>query len=282
MTPDRLAELDSQFGPDPGSIFRPVNRDFAPVAYYFDIALWSSQFHTGYRRLFRTLAAIPFAAVAILAAIVIAALVLGGFRLAQSDRPRFVAGASTAATGFTMMTLEMLLLLAFQAVYGYVYQQLAWLIAAFMTGMAVGAWLAFRLVRGARMHVLAATQFIAAAAPLILLGVFAAAGNANSSAGLAGSRLAFPALALLSGMLGGFEFRIAGRIFFSETRSPAARHPGTLYALDLAGSCLAAALISVWLIPLFGFVRTALLCALVSLAPAALALSQGSAADPAE
>ena len=42
--------------------------------------------------------------------------------------------------------------------------------------------------------------------------------------------------------------------------------PGTLYALDLAGSCLGAVLFSAWLVPMFGFLKTALLLALVSLA----------------
>ena len=40
--------------------------------------------------------------------------------------------------GFTMIGLEILLLLAFQAIYGYFYQQLAILIGAFMAGMAAG------------------------------------------------------------------------------------------------------------------------------------------------
>ncbi|MGA9627130.1 MAG: fused MFS/spermidine synthase, partial [Bryobacteraceae bacterium] len=38
MMPDRMADLDRQIEPRPET---PVNRDFAPVAYYFDVALWS-------------------------------------------------------------------------------------------------------------------------------------------------------------------------------------------------------------------------------------------------
>ena len=46
--------------------------------------------------------------------------------------------------GFTLLGLEMLLLLGFQALYGYVYQQLSILVALFMVGMATGAWLALK------------------------------------------------------------------------------------------------------------------------------------------
>ena len=168
----------------------------------------------------------------------------------------------------------MLLLLAFQAVYGYVYQQLAVLIAAFMAGMALGSWLAMRRAARGGMRVLAITQALAAAAPLVLVGLFEAIGRANGAASLAASQIAFPALALVSGMLGGYEFSVASRIFFggTEAGTPVARRPGTLYALDLAGSCLGAVLFSVWFIPVFGFLKTALLSAMVSLAPAALVM----------
>ena len=158
-----------------------------------------------------------------------------------------------------MIGLEMLLLLGFQAVYGYVYQQLAVVIAAFMAGMALGSWLAMRPRARIGMRALAATLLLAAAAPLLLLAISHSAG-----------RFAFPALAALAGMIGGYEFALASRI---------APRPGKLYALDLAGSCLAAILFSVWLVPVFGFLRTALLSAMVSLAPAAMAISR---TDPAE
>jgi spermidine synthase len=177
-----------------------------------------------------------------------------------------------------MIGLEMLLLLAFQALYGYVYQQLALVIAAFMAGMALGSWLALRRAAHAGMRVLAITQVLAAAAPLVLLGLFEAVGPADSTLGLTASRIAFPVLALASGMLGGYQFPVASRIFFGriQTGTPVLRRPGTLYALDLAGSCLGAILFSAWFVPIFGFLKTALLSALVSLAPAAVAVLEDS------
>jgi predicted membrane-bound spermidine synthase len=68
-------------------------------------------------------------------------------------------------------------------------------------------------------------------------------------------------------MLGGFEFPVASRMV---------HRPGRLYALDLAGSCLGAVLFSAWLVPVFGFFRTALLAAMVSLAAAATAMLEDS------
>ena len=302
MTPDRMSDLDAQIRPDPlGTPATPINRDFAPVAYYFDVALWAGEFNQGYRRLFRTMAGVNFGSVVAVFGVV---LVVGGRFLTRASRPtgkrvrmsadtarrsacataQLAAGFSTAAMGFTMIGLEMLLLLAFQAVYGYVYQQLAVVIAAFMAGMALGSWLGMRRAAQGGMRVLAITQVLAAAAPLVLLGLFEAIGRANGTLGLVASQIAFPALALVSGMLGGYQFPVASRIFFGgpQTRTLAAQRPGTLYALDLAGSCLGAVLFSAWLVPVFGFFRTALLSAMVSLAPAAMAMLEDSGTDPAE
>jgi spermidine synthase len=315
MTPDRMLDLDTQIRPLEAT---PVNRDFAPVAYYFDVALWAGEFNQGYRRLFRAMAGIQFGIVLAVFGVVLTALVVGG-RLATrtsiarfgaggktlpngrgsdqshdrervifgSNTSRFVAGFSTAAMGFTMIGLEMLLLLAFQAVYGYVYRQLAVVIAAFMAGMALGSWLGMRRAARGGMRVMATTQVLAAAAPLVLLGLFEAIGRANSPLSLAASQIAFPALALVSAMLGGYQFPVASRIFFGEAgqaEAPALplQRPGTLYALDLAGSCLGAVLFCAWLVPVFGFFKTAVLSAMVSLAPAAMAMLESSETDPAE
>jgi spermidine synthase len=285
MMPDRMADLDAQLRPGPeGTPATPVNRDFAPVAYYFDVALWSSQFNPGYRRLFRTLAGAGFGTMVATGGVVLGALVVAGrFLTARRRRRPLAAGFCTAATGFTTLGLEMLLLLAFQAVYGYVYQQLAMLIAAFMAGMALGSWLGMRRTAPGGRRVLAITQVLAALAPLVLLGLCAAMGQASGTAGLAARQLAFPALALGSGMLGGYEFAVASRIFFGGTQAGAPAHrPGTLYALDLAGSCLGAVLFSAWFVPVFGFLKTALLSAMVSLAAAAMAMPGDSGTDPAD
>jgi spermidine synthase len=277
ITPERMADLNTQLRPGATT---PVNRDFAPVAYYFDIALWSSQFNQGYRRLFRAMAGVDFGVMVAAFGVQLAALVAAGRFLTKSRyRLPLAAGFCTAATGFAMIGLEMLLLLGFQAVYGYVYQQLALLIAAFMAGMALGSWLALlgqasacqlplagaSFLRPAPlgMTALACTQVLSAAAPLVLLALFQAIARADSTSTLAASRIAFPALALASGTLGGFEFALASRML---------PRPGTLYALDLMGSCLGAILFSVWLVPVFGFLKTALLSAMVSLAAAALAM----------
>ncbi len=258
MMPDRVADLEAQIRPQPRT---PVNRDFAPVAYYFNLAFWSGRFRPGYGVAFRDLARVDYGTVvAVVAGLLgLAALALGKLKHAPP-------GFATAAMGFTMIGLEILLLLAFQAIYGSLYRQLAIVIGAFMAGMAAGSWLALR--RGGRGS-LAAPQILGAAAPLVLTGLCMAVAHWAASAL---SQWLFPLLAILCGALGGYQFRVASRVFFGGEKGG---NPGAPYALDLAGSCAGAILFSVYLIPVFGFVRTAGLMALVSLAPLAVRRRSG-------
>lgn len=203
LAPERVRELAAQIQADAGT---PVNRDFAPIAYYFDLTLWSARFGGLYRALLEYAGQVPFWALCIAALAALAGLI----RVMRPTPAALCAGV----TGFTMIGVEILLLLGFQAIYGYVYQQLALLVAAFMAGMSCGGWLALRRSTPPR---LAPVQLAVAVSPLAVFGLL----------GLGAA--AAPALALVCGALGGFQFAAATRQYF--------RQGGKLYALDLAGSC---------------------------------------------
>jgi spermidine synthase len=257
-----MADLAAQIQPQANT---PVNRDFTPIAYYFDVILWSTRFNRGWRAVFQPLARLGFPVV------VVAAFIAIGAIAALSRRrwgTRGVAGVAVGAMGFTMMALEILLLLGFQAIYGYVYHQLAILIATFMGGMALGSWWGLR--RNGSLPVL---QTIAAVAPLALCGLLIAMSSvASVAAFFVMSQIVFPALALLCGLLGGFQFPVAARIFFAGE----SRGAGTLYGLDLAGACLGAVTLSGYLVPVFGFVKTAVLMAVLNSVPVVGVMSSRS------
>jgi hypothetical protein len=219
-----MAELEDRIRPLPST---PINRDFAPIACHLGLAAWTSRFHPGYGP------ALPWAA-----ALVPLLLLWPARRFAGA------AGMCVAAMGFTQIGLEMMLLLGFQAVHGYLYHQLAGIVAGFMAGMALGSWL------GGTRFSLRQLQLAASASGLIVL------------ASLTLPAPLYPVLALACGLLGGYQFVAAGR------RAPAAG-AGTLYALDLAGACAAALLFTIVLIPVMGFLPSALLIAALNLLTAA-------------
>jgi spermidine synthase len=305
MSPDRMLDLQLQIEPQPAT---PINRDFTPIAYYFDVVLWSSRFHSHWRELLEWLAGREFFWVADVVFRGLFALTLLVWlyerlrNLRHRKTPSYHAtlGLCVAAMGFTLLGLEVLLLLGFQALYGYVYQQLSVLVAVFMVGMAAGAWLALKgvapllggggvggggyegqridqpppsplLSQGGGYLRLALLQLLAGLSPLLLYAFFVLLERVRSLAALLTiSQMVFPVLALIAGLMGGYQFPLASRIYFAHADN-SNRGPGTLYALDLAGACLGAVALSAYLLPVFGFLRTAMLMAVLDLAPAALA-----------
>jgi spermidine synthase len=268
MMPDRMAQVREQLRPIAST---PVNRDFAPIAYYFDIVLWSAQFKGGFTRWFQAAAQIDFPhlfAVTLLVLLLVAVLL--AFVGTPGRRARSSAAFCVAATGLTLITLQVILLLAFQSIYGYVYHQLAILIGLGMAGIGLGSWLGIRHTRSRGLppyRILASTQFLLAlSAPALIFVVSLLAKISGVASIWMAAQLAFPALAALSGVLGGYQFPIAAEIAL-QGRSKL----GTLYAIDLLGGCVGALLLSTYLIPVFGFWKTAWLCAAVNLAPALLA-----------
>jgi spermidine synthase len=271
MMPDRMTQVREQLQPLSST---PVNRDFEPIAYYFDIVLWSAQFKAGYSNWFRMAARIRFTNIICitLAGLLLAAAILALMRN-RERRARSAAAFCVAATGFTLIALQILLLLAFQFIYGYVYHQLTILIAMNMAGVALGSWLGIRrasLSGRLPFRAMAANQILLAlSAPALIFIIGLLANLSGTATTWLAAQCIFPALAALSGILGGYQFPIASQIFLHD--SSGSDKLGTLYAIDLLGGCVGALLVSTYLIPVFGFWRTAALSAAISLAPALLA-----------
>ncbi|MGO9340343.1 MAG: fused MFS/spermidine synthase [Terracidiphilus sp.] len=271
MSPDRMAQVQDQLHPLAST---PVNRDFAPIAYYFDVVLWTAQFKSGYLSWFRDAAHVPFRQVIDSTAMVLIIAVAGmAFFPGRQRRARSAAAFCAATTGFTLMVLQIILLLAFQSIYGCVYHQLAVLVGVFMAGIAFGSWLSIRQTsKSARATYLrlATTQaLLCLSAPLLILAISPMSGLSGRATEWIAAQVVFPACAALAGMLGGYQFPLAAEIFLDDRSGRSGL--GILYAVDLLGGCAAALVLSTYLIPVFGFWKTAWLSAAINLAPALLA-----------
>ena len=272
MMPDRMAQVREMLQPLPTT---PVNRDFQPVAYYFGAVLWSAQFRSSYAHALETAARVRFSSLLTSAAVLLLMLVVVSAWLATPRRGHVTAVWSVCATGYTLMTLQILLLLAFQSVYGYVYGELAMLIGMFMAGLALGTWLGITRYRGAdRRAVLRAVAMnqllLAIDAPLLLVVVYLLARSSGAGASPWIAHVVFPALAVLCAVPGGFQFPVVTEIYLRGREAQSGT--GTLYAVDLVGGCVGALLLAGFLIPVFGFWKTAWLAAVISVVPALLAM----------
>jgi spermidine synthase len=271
MMPDRMEQVRDELQP---TATTQANRDFSPIAYYFNVVLWSTQFKPDYAVWLRAAEHVDFTVVlgvVLMALLSVAALL--GFVPAREQRIRSAAAYSMATTGFTLMALQIFLLLAFQSIYGCIYHQLAILIGLCMAGIAFGSWLGMRRARrddsSPCRTVLFIQLLLALSCPVLMLLVSLLATVTGMATSWFAAQCVFPALAALSGILGGYQFPVATGLYLSE--GSGRRRLGMIYAIDLLGGCAGALVLSGYLIPVFGFWKTAWLCAALNLPPSLLA-----------
>ncbi len=228
--------------------FERRNLDFAPASYLYDFLIWHKAV-SGPSRFFSRLTSLSFGRFAAVAALV---ALLAGAATKLLDRRRRGASVTLAAAlfGWTIMSTNLILLLAFQTLFGYIYAWLAALNAVFMIGMSAGAHLVNRnLHRFPAISLTATAAAVTAAAQLVL------------PAASFCRRMDAPILFLLpvfaTGAIGGALFPLLC-LRLHRQRGTADR--GRLYAADVFGGGSAAAGAAL-LVPVFGFRCTAFLAA---------------------
>ncbi|HUI66133.1 MAG TPA: hypothetical protein VL126_14915, partial [Bacteroidota bacterium] len=159
-------------------------------------------------------------------------------------------GTGVFTAGFAASSVEIVLLVAFQTLYGSLYTMTGIVITAFMAGLGAGSLLSRRFTRGEPINRLIALQMslslVCALLPAGLLAIRSAIEFPVLVHGL------FTALAFLIAILIGLEFGFAASARSGNVRAAASE----LYGLDLVGSALGALLASVYGIPLFGLSLT--------------------------
>jgi len=231
LSPDRLAAVRRAVRQD-----APANRDFNPILYYYHLRYWTSQFEAGFGFLLGGLSVV---------------LLICLVRMRPVSLAIFTTGLAASA-------LEVVLLVAFQILYGCVYRQVGIIVTMFMVGLGVGSFTMNRLLARRSRRDLArlelAVAVYAACLPLVLIGLGKLGSGAAASVI---SQVAIPLLAMALAMLVGLEFPLAGKADFRSVASTAAR----LYTADYLGAALGALLVSTLLIPVMGVVMVCLLVA---------------------
>jgi len=229
LHPLRIETLRKRIDEEPAAI----NTDLHPVSYFFHAVLWSTQFKGPESRVLEALAGIP-AGWLLNVPLALAVLTLAFFAL--FPRPAAFSVIPVGLMGLTTMAAEILVLIRFQTLHGVVYGRLAFLLSAFMAGLAAGAFcgVARRRHRAAEIVLIQAGLL-----GLVLALELSLSGHPSAAA--------FYAALLALGFLGGDFFIVAGAVF-----PEGARRTGIAYAADLAGSFAAAVALSSVLIPLAG------------------------------
>lgn len=244
-----------------------INTDLRPVSYYYDMILWSTQFASGskvesaYKRVFEASSHLNlgwFILPAFLAFIVF--LFIGNWK--QHVRRKFILVA-IMITGFAEITFEVLVSLAFQIIYGYMYYKLGLILTAFMVGLIAGSILMTRIMDRLKneLRTFIFTQAAVCVYPLILLLTFWFFKGGGYY--FWGANIIFPVLPIIAGFIGGFQFPLATKIYLKH-RAQVGRVAGLTYGMDLVGSCVGAFFVSAFLVPIIGIPNTCFAVVLLS------------------
>ncbi len=237
-----------------------INRDMRPVAVYHDLALWNVLFYPRTGALFSFLSNLELGW--ILTPLVLMAISLVAFR----RRMRIVSAPVHFAiftTGLAGMTLSIIMLYAFQALCGYLFQELGIVSATFMLGAAIGSWLTGQKIPKINEDMKAlskaelAISSYSISAPLI---ISYSSSHLSYASILPLARILIPSLNLAAGFFVGIEFPIASRIQLKVSERVGSVS-GSLYATDLIGACAGALMASIWLIPLYGVMGASIVVA---------------------
>ena len=240
FTNDRYRDLEKRLK----EAVVPMNTDIRPICYTYAAMIWLSRF---FPKL--AIADLPvfgtdwrgFGYAPWMIALGIALL----FAVSRLF-PAWRRGLLVAAAGFIGIVFEAVLLLAYQAKEGALYQDIGLLLMMFMAGLALGAWLLNEAVRWTGLRRQHTRRWgIALLAGFCLLG---AAVIAEVNGMVPGGLITMALLLAVTGFLVAGILAYAGLYGVRDQRTVIA----PLYAADLLGGCLGSFLGSLVLIPLFG------------------------------
>lgn len=229
----RRAELKRTLEETSGVV---INRDFRPTTYYYFTNFWLNKF------------ASPLGCLLGGILLVLIGAVIAGKRKSLVSLAREKECLIIFIIGFVGMLLEVILLLGFQIISGYVYWQMGILFAAFMLGLFLGSAIGTRAQHHSRqMHSRYLSLSSIAMAGLSVAAEFLLPHLVNAST--AQNIGIFTGLLMLIGIIVGASFVIAGFLMGAQEIVLKA---GRLYAADLWGAASGAMLSTNFIIPLWG------------------------------
>jgi spermidine synthase len=234
-----------------------INRDFRPISYYYDMVFWAARFKgsvfTAALKSMNAKLVFSFAGLSVF--LILLSGLLGNARAGSLRRAAILA---IAANGFSQITFQVVILIAFQIIYGYVFYKVGIIVTAFMAGIALGGLYGIRALphmKDERRYMIS-VQAGLCLYPLGLLSVlwfFSAA--ASFSAEWIGSNIVFIVLPVISGFIGGALFPFANKAIAPGIDEVG--HAGSLsYGVDLLGSCAGALVVGTVLVPILGIPAT--------------------------
>ena len=247
------------------SMTAKLNQDFKPIGYLYHTLLWMSLFHSG-KGLLPYIDNINIH----LFIFIMIGLILLTFLFQRMKKSNFRApvALSIATTGMSEIAFQIIVILAFQFLYGYMYYKIGVILTSFMIGLVLGSLAINRMLEKLKNEraLYLKTQLAICIYPLILPIIFTYISKTSLSRPELGQALqtSFAFLPIVAGFIGGFQFPLANKICLKDS-SEVGKTTGFLYGIDLFGSSVGGLLIGLFLVPMFGIIQTCLLLSILNI-----------------
>jgi spermidine synthase len=244
-----------------------VNSDLNLKAYAYNLLMSSSHYNQTTVKIFAFFSKRNiWITILLLLAVVILLSSRLRFSFQISQPPTFRVLYGVATFGLTGISLEIIIVFAFQVFFGYLYYKIGLLLALFMVGLAGGSFIFSYYPKSwtSRLKTLITFQITLACFCLSLTLVviyFHYQPNLAYDNFFYGE--AFSLLSLAAGFIGGTHFPLANRLLLKKqtTVGPVA---GLIYSVDLLGSFLGCLLVGLVFIPSVGILQTLFILALLN------------------
>ncbi len=256
-----------------------VNTDARPVTYFLNLVLWDSLTGGRLHGLFHGLKDVKLQWFLIPIVIALAGriiyVVLRQFKLninqpasVEEFNPYYTKQLKTnclialATTGFTGIALEIVLLYAFQNIYGYIYERMGVIVAVFMVGLALGGYITNRIIQKRNftwINVLMVFEGVVGLFALILPFIIYVLSFYSIAA-----EVGLTLFIGIAGVLTGLEFPLINKLFMQSNKDMAVS-AGVTYSADHIGAILGAILTGVIFVPLLGVFGTCLILAVLKI-----------------
>ncbi len=270
------AEEDDLFAaPEPKpEDYKPakINTDLRPVSYFFNLLIWDKYTNSKLHRFFRGVEGLKLGWVlaGVAGLVVLRLIYVLGLRRPKDAQIRFNSLLSMFVCGLSAMAFDLLLLFAYQNLFGYLYHMVGLLVALFMFGLALGAALmnlaAKRVTNGVVALILLQAGLVAYAvavpAALPALSRLIAASSITAQ-GL------FMLLVVVGGMIPGAQFPLVSKLYLERSHNTA-KAAGLVDACDHFGACAGALISGAILLPILGMAITCIVVAALNIACIAL------------
>lgn len=235
LTSEKIRQINNLINQ---SLSNEINTDFHPLGFYYQNNFWQTMFSFRLARIFKQFATINFKIILIISFLVV-------YLLSIKTKNRQSLFLTTANASFTLMSFEILVIFLFQSTHGLLYSKIALIFSTILAFLAVGNLWATKQSQWNRVErKLKISQFLIVLYCLLFLLLLKKCPL----------QITFYILAGLIGFLTGTIFPFTNKLLSKSNKIK--EKTGFLYAADLLGATFGSLISTIFLIPVFGIIKT--------------------------